>query len=36
MLCVLPLEAGEIISSKFGFLYLINLVFSALFMVPAG
>lgn len=36
MLCALPLEAGEIISSKFGFLYLINLAFSALFMVPAG
>ena len=36
MLCALPLEAGEMISSKFGFLYLINLAFSALFMVPAG
>ena len=36
MLCALPLEAGEIISSKFGFLYLINLAFSVLFMVPAG
>ena len=36
MLCALPLEAGEMISSKFGFLYLINLAFSVLFMVPAG
>lgn len=36
MLCTLPLEAGEVISSKFGFLYLINLSFSVLFMVPAG
>ena len=36
MLSSLPVQAKEIISSKFGFLYLLNFLLGILFMLPAG
>lgn len=36
MLSSLPVRAKEIISSKFGFLYLLNFLLGILFMLPAG
>ena len=36
MLSSLPVQAKEIISSKFGFLYLMNFLLGILFMLPAG
>lgn len=36
MLCGLPVKTREIITSKFGFMYLLNLLFTILFMIPAG
>lgn len=36
MLSSLPVQAKEIISSKFGFLYLLNFLMGILFILPAG
>ena len=36
LLSFLPVRAKEIISSKFGFLYLLNFLLGILFMLPAG
>lgn len=36
ILTALPVKSGEIISSKFSFLYLLNLLIAIIFMIPGG